>query len=101
MLLTLKDIADVRQNPAPYSLPIILRPLPSEIVDWENFITTDLLHLISGSASSSMDPEAVILGQKLVARTRRYRLPLLVRVPVSLNPLLVGATGVAILSAFP
>ena len=70
MLLTLKNIADVRQNLALYSLPIIPCPLPSEIVDWEHFVTADLLHLISGSASSSRDPEAVIPGRELVAQTQ-------------------------------
>ena len=28
VLLTLKNLADVRQNPTPYSLPIIPRSLP-------------------------------------------------------------------------
>ena len=55
VLLTLKNLADVRRNPAPYSLSIIPRPLPSEIVDGEHFITADLLHLTIGGASSSKD----------------------------------------------
>ena len=55
VLLTLKNLADVRRNPAPYSLPIIPRPLPLEILDMEHFITADLLHLTVGSASLSKD----------------------------------------------
>ena len=39
----LKNLADVRRSPAPYSLPIIPRSLPLEIVDGEHFITSDLL----------------------------------------------------------
>ena len=53
VLLTPNNLADVRRNPAPYNLLIIPRPLPSEIVDGEHFITTDLLNLIADSASSS------------------------------------------------
>ena len=53
VLLTSKNLADVRWNPASYSLPIILHPLPSEIVDGEHFVITDLLRLISGGASTS------------------------------------------------
>ena len=33
VLLTSKNLADVRRNPASYSLPIIPCPLPLEIVD--------------------------------------------------------------------
>ena len=103
VLLTLKDITDMRQNPAPYSLPIIPRPLPSEIVNWEHFVTADLLHLISDSASSSRDSKAVISGWELVART-----PSVLSASTSGGsgfskpaPSRIGATGVTILSAFP
>ena len=57
VLLTLKNLADVRWSPAPYSLPIIPRPLHSEIVDGEHFVTTNLLSLIAGSVSPSGDPK--------------------------------------------
>ena len=57
VLLTLKNLADVRRSPAPYSLPIIPRPLPLEIVDGDHFVTTDLLSLIASSTSPSGDPK--------------------------------------------
>ena len=60
VLLTPKNLADVRRNPTPYSLPIIPRLLPSEIVDGEHFVTTDLLNLTVGSGSSSRVPDANI-----------------------------------------
>ena len=69
VLLTLKNLVDVRRNPAPYSLPIITRPLPSEIVDGEHFITADLLNLIAGSASSSRDVDVETSSKELVSRT--------------------------------
>ena len=69
VLLTLKNLADVRRNPAPYSLPIIPRPLPSEIVDEEHFVTADLLNLTAGSASPSRDLEAETSSRELVSQT--------------------------------
>ena len=58
VLLTLKNLADVRRNPAPYNLPIIPRSLPLEIVDGEHFVTSDLPNLLAGRAPSTRDPEA-------------------------------------------
>ena len=58
VLLTLKNLADVRRSPAPYSLPIIPRALPLEIVEGEHFITSDLLSLLAGRAPSTRDPVA-------------------------------------------
>ena len=69
VLLTLKNLADVRRNPAPYSLLIIPRPLPSEIVDGERFIIVDLLNLTAGGASSSRDLDAETSSRELVSRT--------------------------------
>ena len=69
VLLTLKNLADVRRNSAPYNLPIIPRPLPLEIVDGERFITADLLHLTTGGASSSRDLDAETSSRELVSRT--------------------------------
>ena len=60
VLLTSKNLADVRHNPACYNLPIIPRPLPSKVVDGEHFFTVDLLRLISGGASISEGAEAEI-----------------------------------------
>ena len=58
VLLTLKNLANVRRSPAPYSLLIIPRSLPLEILDGEHFITSDLLSLLVGSEPSTGDPEA-------------------------------------------
>ena len=58
VLPTSKNLADVRRNPTPFSLPIIPHSLPSEIVDEEHCVTTDLLNLTAANASSSRDLEA-------------------------------------------
>ena len=68
VLLTLKNLADVRWSPAPYSLPIIPRSLPSEIVSGEHFVTTDLLDLLTGCAPSLGDLEAEALSREQALR---------------------------------
>ena len=52
VLLTLKNLANVRRSPVPYSLSIIPRSLPLEIVGKEHFVTTDLLELLVSHVSS-------------------------------------------------
>ena len=67
VLLTSNNLTDVRRNPAPYSLPIIQRPLPPEIIDREHFVIVDLMRLISGDASTSRGAEAEIADWRSVA----------------------------------
>ena len=69
VLLTPKNLGDVRRNLAPYSLPVIPRPLPSEVVVGEHFVTSDLLQLIPGEEFPARDPEAKTIGRELVIRT--------------------------------
>ena len=56
VLLTPDNISAMRRNPAPYTLPIIPRPLPSDIVEGEHFVIADLRRLISSNARPSEDP---------------------------------------------
>ena len=60
----MKNLADVRRSPTPYSLPIIPRSLPSEIVGGEHFVTTKLLDLLAGRTPSTGDPEAKALSRE-------------------------------------
>ena len=55
VLLTPDNISIVRRDPVPYTLPVILRLLPSDIVKWEHFVIADLWHLISSSSRPSDD----------------------------------------------
>ena len=66
VLLTLKNLVDVRRSPAPYSLPIIPRSLPSEIMGGEHFVTTDLLDFLVGYAPLPRDPEVEALSHEQV-----------------------------------
>ena len=56
VLLTPDNISAVRRNPAPYTLPVIPRPLPSDIVEGEHFVIDDLRRLILSSARPSGGP---------------------------------------------
>ena len=49
VLLTVKNLHDLSLHPSPYSVPIILLPIPLEIVEGEHFVTADLLKLILGN----------------------------------------------------
>ena len=68
VLLTLKNLTDVRRNPTPYSLPIIPQSLPSEIVGGEHFVTIDLLDLLAGHTPSTWYPEAEALSREQALR---------------------------------
>ena len=76
VLLTLKNLADVRQSSTPYSLPIIPRSLSLEIVEGEHFVTSDLLSLLKGRVPSTGDPEAEASHREQASRVS----------PVSLTP---------------
>ena len=66
VLLIVKNLHDLSRHPSPYSVPIILLPLPLEIVEGEHFVTVDLLKLIPGNSSSPRKPETEATGQELV-----------------------------------
>ena len=55
VLLTRENISTVRHNLAPYTLPVIPRSLPSNVVEGEHFVLADVRRLVSGSARSSKD----------------------------------------------
>ena len=56
VLLSRKNISAMRNHPAPYTLPVIPRSLPSNVVDRENFVIADVRRLVSGGTSSSRNP---------------------------------------------
>ena len=55
VMLTRENISAVRHDPDPYTLPVIPRSLPSNVVEGEHFVIADVRRLVSGSASSSRD----------------------------------------------
>ena len=55
VLLTRDNIFSVRNNPAHYTLLVIPRPLPSNVVEGEHFVLANIRSLASGGASSFWD----------------------------------------------
>ena len=54
---------------APYTLPVIPRPLPSDIVEGEHFVITDLRRLFSSSAHPSSGPVVEAISRVQGARS--------------------------------
>ena len=50
VLLTLDNISTMRRNSTPYTLPVIPRSLPSDVVEGEHFVIVDLWCLVSSNA---------------------------------------------------
>ena len=69
-LLTVKNLHDLRRHPLPYSVPIIPRPLPSEVVECDHFLAADLLSLIPGGSSPTREAESEATGRELVVGTQ-------------------------------
>ena len=55
VLLTRENLSAVRNNPTPYTLLVIPRSLPSNVVEGEHFFLAYVRRLASGGASSSRD----------------------------------------------
>ena len=68
VLLTLKNLADVRQSSAPYSLQIIPRSLPLKIVEGEHFVTSDLLSFLEGCSLPTGNLEVEASHQEQASR---------------------------------
>ena len=51
ILLTVRNLHELSHNPSPYILPIIPRPLSTEIEEGEHYVIVDLLNLALGSSS--------------------------------------------------
>ena len=69
VLLSLKNLADVRSNPACYNVLVIPRPLPSKFVVGEQFVNADLLCLMSSGASTTEGGKIEIADWRSVARS--------------------------------
>ena len=66
----MKNLHDLSLHPSSYSVPIIPRPLPSEVVEGEHFVAADLLSLIPGGSSPTGEAESEATGRELVINTQ-------------------------------
>ena len=55
VLLTVKNLHDLSHHSSPYTVRIIPRPLPSEVMEGEHFVAMDLLSLIPGGSSPARE----------------------------------------------
>ena len=63
VLLTPYNISAVRRNPTPYTLPVIPRSLPSDIVEGEHFVIANPRRLILSSTRPSGGPVVEALSR--------------------------------------
>ena len=73
VLLTMKNLHDLRCHPLPYSIPIIPHPLPSKVVEGEHFVAANLLSLIPGGSSPTGEVESEATGRELVISTQSVK----------------------------
>ena len=66
----MKNLHDLSRHPSSYSIPIIPRPLPSEVVEGEHFVAADLLSLIPGGSSLAREAGGEVTGRELVLSTQ-------------------------------
>ena len=66
ILLTVRNLHELSCNPSPYILPVIPRPLPSEIEEGEHYVIADLRNLALGSSSPTQTIEIEVVGRELV-----------------------------------
>ena len=70
VLLTVKNLHDLSGHSSPYNVPIIPRPLPSEIVEGVHFVAADLLSLIPDGSSPAREAKSEAAGWELVISTQ-------------------------------
>ena len=66
VLLTLKNLHYLSRHLSPYTVLIILHPLPSEVVEGELFVAADLMSLIPASSSPAREARSEATGRELV-----------------------------------
>ena len=69
VLLTRENISAVRNNPTPYTLLVIPRPLPLNVVEGEHFVLANIRRLASNNVSSSRDLVVEALSRVQGARS--------------------------------
>ena len=81
LLLSVKNLRELGASPFPYIVPVIPRPLPTELIRGKHFVLVDLLKSIPGSSSQvgdGQEPQAetaqgALVSPKPAPRWRRRR----------------------------
>ena len=69
-VLTWKNLGDLSHKPAPYTVPVIPRPLPIKIMEGEHYVTADLLNSLPGNSSPTRESETEVASRESVIRTQ-------------------------------
>ena len=72
----MKNLHKSSRNPSPYTLPVIPRPLPTEVVEGDHYVITDLLTLVTGSSSLAQTSETEVVGRELAISLQPEQLSL-------------------------
>ena len=62
----MKNLRELSCNPSPYILPVIPHPLPTEIVEGEHYVISNLLTLVLDGLSLAQTFETEVVGLELV-----------------------------------
>ena len=60
LLLSMKNLQELGANPFPYIVPVLLGPLPVELVKGENFVLADLKLIPRSSSQEESAPEPLV-----------------------------------------
>ena len=66
----MKNLCQLSRNPSSYILPVIPRPLPTEVVEGEQYVIAGLLTLVPGNSSPAQTSEAEVVGRELAISFR-------------------------------
>ena len=66
----MRNLRELSRSPSPYIIPVIPRPLPTEIVEGEHYVIADLLNLAPSISSSTKTFETETVGRELVINTQ-------------------------------
>ena len=85
ILLTVRNLHELSRNRSHYILPIIPRPLPTDIEKGKHYFIVDLMNLAPGSSSPAHTSETEAVGRELVISLRPEQ-PFLAREDSGPNP---------------
>ena len=69
LLLTVKNLRELSGSPFPYTIPIVPRLSPTEVIEGEHFVLADLLKLVPSSSSQltlAQEDQTEVVGRTLV-----------------------------------
>ena len=66
----MKNLRELSHNPSPYTLPVIPCPFPTEVVEGEHYVISNLLTFIHGSYFPAKASETEVVSRELAISLR-------------------------------